>query len=225
MEPTLLAAGSGSAGTLNNFEETSPHSARTVLVHSRDGFSSVPSCSRRIEVGRIDDRSPVRETQGKRGPSSWTSGYREIQDELERTDLVVLTALLGGSSGTYLSRYVASLAREQRTLTLAVVSGRFRKGSGLPGRRVRSARSTLSGSTDFFLPVDAEEFLEDRVERSRDVPPDSESLHRYLANLLSTVINRVQHGSDVIGNLERLVHSDERSKALMKRIPRNNSSV
>lgn len=216
MEPTILAMGKQAPGILRQYRDETTVSAREVIVRRRDPSTAEVSCDRRIHLGSSERYCKTVELTDGEVPPGLLDGYTEIRDEVENTDFVVLTSLLGELSGTYLSRYVASLVHETSVLGLAIMGGTFSTGNGLEARRARSSYHYLDGVTDYFLPVDAANAAE------TDLGSDSETngmpgcLTEQVGALLAKVIYRINHGSNTIGNLERLVHSDERSKGLLR---------
>jgi cell division protein FtsZ len=84
----------------------------------------------------------------------------ELQDVLEETDLVFITAGMGGGTGTGAAPYIAELSREKDILTVAVVTKPFMFEGKKRMDNARQGIEKLSESVDTIIVIPNDKLLE-----------------------------------------------------------------
>lgn len=111
---------------------------------------SIADTDNRLQIGKSLTRGFGTGSDPKIGYEAAKESEKELQELLKGTDLLFLTAGMGGGTGTGATPYIAKLARDMKILTIAVVTKPFETFEG----RVRM-QNALNGIEELRHYVDS----------------------------------------------------------------------
>lgn len=127
LKPTITVVGVGGAGgnAVNNMIDSGVEGVKFVIANTDAQALENASCENRIQLG-------INVTQGlgagsypEVGRAAAEESAEEILDYLQGSNMVFVTAGMGGGTGTGAAAVIARLAREQGILTVGVVTKPF----------------------------------------------------------------------------------------------------
>ncbi len=127
LKPTITVIGVGGAGgnAVNTMIEQGSDGVKFVVANTDAQAIEISQCTNRIQLG-------INVTQGlgagsypEVGKAAAEESQEEILDYLQGSNMVFVTAGMGGGTGTGAAPVVARLAREQGILTVGVVTKPF----------------------------------------------------------------------------------------------------
>lgn len=146
--------GIGGAGNnaINNMLQTKIQNVSFYAVNTdTQALSlSLADAEHRLQIGKNLTRGFGTGSDPKIGYEAAKESEKELQELLKGTDLLFLTAGMGGGTGTGATPYIAKLARDMKILTIAVVTKPFETFEG----RVRM-QNALNGIEELRHYVDS----------------------------------------------------------------------
>ena len=123
----LLAVGVGGAGTnaINHMIEAKVAGIEFLAMNTDAQALSVSKASKRIRLGETLTRGLGTGGNPEIGRKAAEESYAAIREAMAGSDMVFITAGMGGGTGTGASPLVAQAAREQGALAVAVVTTPF----------------------------------------------------------------------------------------------------
>ena len=123
----VLAVGVGGAGTnaINHMIEAKVSGIEFLAMNTDAQALSVSRASKRVQLGETLTRGLGTGGNPEIGRKAAEESYAAIREALAGSDMVFITAGMGGGTGTGASPLVAQAAREQGALAVAVVTTPF----------------------------------------------------------------------------------------------------
>lgn len=127
LKPTITVFGVGGAGgnAVNNMIESSVEGVKFVIANTDSQAIENSKCSNKIQIGTNITQGLGAGSYPEVGKASAEESYEEILDFLQGSNMVFVTAGMGGGTGTGAAPVIAKLAREQGVLTVGVVTKPF----------------------------------------------------------------------------------------------------
>ena len=127
----VIGVGGGGNNVVNRMVRSGTRGVDFVAVNTDKQALNVSSATYKIQIGEKLTHGQGAGSDPEVGRKSAEESRAQISKALEDTDMVFITAGMGGGTGTGGAPIVAEIAREQRILTVGVVTKPF----GFEGRR------------------------------------------------------------------------------------------
>ena len=127
----VIGVGGGGNNVVNRMVRSGTHGVDFVAVNTDKQALNVSSATYKIQIGEKLTHGQGAGSDPEVGRKSAEESRAQISKALEDTDMVFITAGMGGGTGTGGAPIVAEIAREQGILTVGVVTKPF----GFEGRR------------------------------------------------------------------------------------------
>ena len=127
----VIGVGGGGNNVVNRMVRSGTRGVDFVAVNTDKQALNVSSATYKIQIGEKLTHGQGAGSDPEVGRKSAEESRAQISKELEDTDMVFITAGMGGGTGTGGAPIVAEIAREQGILTVGVVTKPF----GFEGRR------------------------------------------------------------------------------------------
>ena len=127
----VVGVGGGGNNVVNRMVRSGTHGVDFVAVNTDKQALNVSSATYKIQIGEKLTHGQGAGSDPEVGRKSAEESRAQISKALEDTDMVFITAGMGGGTGTGGAPIVAEIAREQGILTVGVVTKPF----GFEGRR------------------------------------------------------------------------------------------
>ena len=143
LKPSITVFGTGGAGgnAVNNMIATQLEGISFVIANTDAQAMEHSLAQHRIQLGALITQGLGAGSYPEVGRASAEEAQQEILDAIKGSNMLFITAGMGGGTGTGAAPVVARLAREQGMLTVAVVTKPFHFEGG---HRMRVAESGLS---------------------------------------------------------------------------------
>jgi len=127
LKPTITVFGVGGAGgnAVNNMISMNLEGVNFVVANTDAQSLEESKCKNHIQLGESITQGLGAGSYPEVGKASAEEAVDEVMDYLQGSNMVFITAGLGGGTGTGAAPVVARLAREQGILTVAVVTKPF----------------------------------------------------------------------------------------------------
>ncbi len=127
LKPTITVVGVGGAGgnAVNNMIESGVEGVKFVVANTDAQSIENSACANRIQLGTAVTQGLGAGSYPEVGKAAAEESQEEILDYLQGSNMVFVTAGMGGGTGTGAAPVVARLAREQGILTVGVVTKPF----------------------------------------------------------------------------------------------------
>jgi len=135
----VVGCGGGGSNTVNRLAEMGIKGASTIAINTDAKHLSSVKADKRILIGKSLTRGLGAGGYPEIGKQAALENRKEIQAFLKDTDLVFLTAGLGGGTGTGSIGAIAKMAKEAGAITIAAVTMPFK----LEGARINKAEEGL----------------------------------------------------------------------------------
>jgi cell division protein FtsZ len=119
---------------------------------------AIATDSLQLNTSQADQKLLINE-KPTRGQSVIDKAHEQIKEIFSRTDIVIITASLGGRTGTKAAPEVAGIAKEQDVITIGVVTKPFRSEKGQT-RKTAQALSKLHRNCDTLIVIDNNKLME-----------------------------------------------------------------
>ena len=127
----VIGVGGGGNNVVNRMVRSGTRGVDFVAVNTDKQALNVSSATYKIQIGEKLTHGQGAGSEPEEGRKSAEESRAQISTALEDTDMVFITAGMGGGTGTGGAPIVAEIAREQGILTVGVVTKPF----GFEGRR------------------------------------------------------------------------------------------
>ncbi len=127
LKPTITVIGVGGAGgnAVNNMIESGVEGVKFVVANTDAQSIENSKCTNRIQLGMNVTQGLGAGSYPEVGKAAAEESNEEILDYLQGSNMVFVTAGMGGGTGTGAASVIARLAREQGILTVGVVTKPF----------------------------------------------------------------------------------------------------
>lgn len=137
----VIGVGGGGNNVVNRMVNTGAKGVEFIAINTDKQALNISSATYKIQIGEKLTHGQGAGSNPEIGRKSAEESRSQISQALENTDMVFITAGMGGGTGTGGAPIVAQLAREMDILTVAVVTTPF----GFEGaRRMRQAQDGIS---------------------------------------------------------------------------------
>ena len=145
----VIGVGGGGNNVVNRMVRTGTKGVDFIAVNTDKQALEASSATVKIQIGEKLTNGQGAGADPEVGRKSAEENRKQISEVLEGTDMVFITAGMGGGTGTGAAPIVADIAKEQGILTVGVVTKPFRFEGP---RRMRQAEA---GITDLRAKVDS----------------------------------------------------------------------
>ncbi len=145
----VIGVGGGGNNVVNRMVRTGTKGVDFIAVNTDKQALEASSATIKIQIGEKLTNGQGAGADPEVGRKSAEENRKQISEVLEGTDMVFITAGMGGGTGTGAAPIVADIAKEQGILTVGVVTKPFRFEGP---RRMRQAEA---GITDLRAKVDS----------------------------------------------------------------------
>ena len=145
----VIGVGGGGNNVVNRMVRTGTKGVEFIAVNTDKQALEASSATSKIQIGEKLTNGQGAGADPEIGRKSAEENRKQISEILEGTDMVFITAGMGGGTGTGAAPIVADIAKEQGILTVGVVTKPFRF-EGM--RRMRQAET---GITELRSKVDS----------------------------------------------------------------------
>jgi len=121
----VVGVGGGGNNAVNRMIASNIKSAKFVAVNTDKQALMMSNASQQIQIGEKLTRGLGAGADPEVGRKAAEESRAEIAEKLKDTDLVFITAGMGGGTGTGAAPVIASIAKEMGILTIAVVTKPF----------------------------------------------------------------------------------------------------
>ncbi|HRU11593.1 MAG TPA: cell division protein FtsZ, partial [Methanomassiliicoccales archaeon] len=123
----IIGCGGGGCNTINRCWEANINGAQLCAINTDAKHLLTVKAPRKILIGKTATRGLGAGAKPEMGEAAARESDSEIRDFLNGSNIVFVTAGLGGGTGTGAAHYVARIAKEQvRALTIGVVTMPFK---------------------------------------------------------------------------------------------------
>ncbi len=155
----VIGVGGGGNNAVNRMVNAGIKSAEFVAVNTDKQALLMSRANRRIQIGEKITRGLGAGADPSIGEQAAEESKEVLEEVLKGTDLVFITAGMGGGTGTGAAPVIAKIAKDLGILTIAVVTKPFR----FEGRRrmenAEKGISQLKGSVDTLVVIPNEKLL------------------------------------------------------------------
>lgn len=127
----VIGVGGGGGNAINRMVKTEVKNVEFIAVNTDEHVLKFSKASKKIQIGEKITRGKGAGSMPEIGKKSAEESKEEITDILKDTDMVFVTAGMGGGTGTGAAPVVAKIAKDMGILTVGVVTKPF----GFEGKR------------------------------------------------------------------------------------------
>ncbi len=121
----VIGVGGGGGNAVNRMVKTGVRSVEFIAVNTDDHVLQFSSAGQKIQIGEKITHGKGAGSKPEIGREAAEENREEIQAVLKDTDMVFITAGMGGGTGTGAAPVVAEIAQEMGILTVAIVTKPF----------------------------------------------------------------------------------------------------
>ncbi len=121
----VVGVGGGGNNAVNRMIEAGITSAEYIAVNTDNQILALSKAERKIQIGQKETRGLGAGADPEVGRKAAEESKEELARAIEGTDLLFITAGMGGGTGTGAAPVIAKLAKDQKILTVAVVTEPF----------------------------------------------------------------------------------------------------
>jgi cell division protein FtsZ len=127
LKPSLTVMGVGGAGSnaVNNMIQSNLNNVDFIVANTDAQALENSLCFNRIQLGLNKTKGLGAGADPEMGKEAAEESFEELHEELRNTNMLFLTAGLGGGTGTGALPVIASLAKKAGIVTVAIVSTPF----------------------------------------------------------------------------------------------------
>jgi cell division protein FtsZ len=154
----VVGVGGGGSSAVDRMIETGLEGVEFVVINTDMQALARSGAERKLQIGEDLTRGLGVGGDPEKGRMAAEESRQELKNVLDGSDMVFITAGMGGGTGTGASPIIAEIARELGALTIGVVTKPFR----FEGRRLRTASegtSRLKAKVDALVTIPNERLL------------------------------------------------------------------
>ncbi len=122
----VIGVGGGGGNAVNRMVDSGVESVEFIAVNTDDHVLQMSKANQKIHIGEKLTRGKGAGSKPAIGEKAALESADEIADVLKDTDMVFITAGMGGGTGTGAAPVVAKIAKEMGILTVAIVTKPFK---------------------------------------------------------------------------------------------------
>ena len=147
----VIGVGGGGGNVVNRMVESGARGVDFIAVNTDKQALAVSSANEKIQIGEKLTEGQGAGSNPEIGRQSAEESRTSISKVLEGTDMVFITAGMGGGTGTGAAPIVAEIAKEQGILTVGVVTKPFRFEGPRRMRQAEAGITELRGKVDSLV--------------------------------------------------------------------------
>ena len=156
----IVGVGGGGCNTLNCIYEQGVHSAVNLIALNTDAMAlQYINAHSKVQLGEKITQGFGAGMNPELGAKSAEESYEAIKSALQDSNIVLITAGLGGGTGTGASPIVAQIAKEIGALTIAVVTMPFSYEGKMREKIAQNGLDELKKIVDSFFVLPNEKLL------------------------------------------------------------------
>ncbi|MCD6156604.1 MAG: cell division protein FtsZ [Candidatus Atribacteria bacterium] len=156
----VIGIGGGGGNAINRMIEAGLEGVQFVAMNTDAQVLSRSLAETKLQIGKKLTRGLGAGANPEIGRKAAEEDRERIYELLEETDMVFITAGMGGGTGTGASPVVASIAKELGILTVAVVTKPFTFEGGKRNRQAREGIENLRKVVDALIVIPNDKLLE-----------------------------------------------------------------
>ncbi len=156
----LVGCGGAGSNTVNRFFEQGVSGVQTLAINTDAKHLLSVKASRKILIGKNLTRGLGAGAKPEVGERAAMENERELQDFVKGSQIVFVTAGMGGGTGTSSSFVVSRLAREAKALTVGVVTLPFKSEGEMRMENATEGLSRLAKVCDTTIVIPNDTLLE-----------------------------------------------------------------
>ncbi|MCI8869157.1 MAG: cell division protein FtsZ [Lawsonibacter sp.] len=147
----VVGVGGGGNNVVNRMVKTGTKGVDFIAVNTDKQALTVSSATYKIQIGEKLTNGQGAGANPEIGRKSAEENRKQISEVLEGTDMVFITAGMGGGTGTGAAPIVADIAKEQGILTVGVVTKPFKFEGPRRMRQAEEGITELRGKVDSLV--------------------------------------------------------------------------
>ena len=159
-EITVIGCGGGGSNTISRMMEEGIHGAKLIAMNTDAQHLIRTQADQRILVGRQRTRGLGAGSIPQIGEEAALENEQEIRAAVSGSDMVFITVGLGGGTGTGVAPVVAKAAREEGSLTIAIVTLPFAAEGAIRMENAEAGLERLRDVADTVIVVPNDRLLE-----------------------------------------------------------------
>ena len=121
----VIGVGGAGNNAVNRMLDAGIHSAEYYVVNTDSQILTLSPCENRIQIGSALTKGLGAGADPEVGRAAAEESKNELTEAVKDTDLLFITAGMGGGTGTGAAPVIAKIARDLKILTIAVVTEPF----------------------------------------------------------------------------------------------------
>ena len=155
----VIGVGGGGGNAVNRMVATEVKNVEFIAINTDEHVLRLSKASQKIQIGEKLTRGKGAGSMPSIGQSAAEESRDEIAALLKDTDMVFVTAGMGGGTGTGAAPIVANIARELGILTVAVVTKPFRFEGNARSSIAQEGINALRAAVDTIIVVENKKLL------------------------------------------------------------------
>ena len=147
----VIGVGGGGNNVVNRMVRTGTKGVEFIAVNTDKQALEASNATSKIQIGEKLTNGQGAGADPEVGRKSAEENRKQISEVLEGTDMVFITAGMGGGTGTGAAPIVADIAKEQGILTVGVVTKPFRFEGSLRMRKAEAGIAELRAKVDSLV--------------------------------------------------------------------------
>lgn len=156
----VIGVGGGGGNAVNRMVATEVKNVEFIAINTDEHVLRLSKASQKIQIGEKLTRGKGAGSMPQIGQEAAEESRDEIAALLKDTDMVFVTAGMGGGTGTGAAPVAAQCARELGALTIAVVTKPFTFEGKVRARNAQEGIERLKSSVDAILVVPNDKLLQ-----------------------------------------------------------------
>ena len=147
----VIGVGGGGNNVVNRMVRTGTKGVEFIAVNTDKQALEASNATSKIQIGEKLTNGQGAGADPEVGRKSAEENRKQMSEVLEGTDMVFITAGMGGGTGTGAAPIVADIAKEQGILTVGVVTKPFRFEGSLRMRKAEAGIAELRAKVDSLV--------------------------------------------------------------------------
>ena len=192
---TAVGVGGGGSNMINHLVGTSPHKSIKLIATNTDiQHLETTSANIKMKLGEKLTKGLGAGMQPDIGEKAALETYEELKAVLSGSDIVFISAGLGGGTGTGAAPVVAKAAREVGALTISVVTKPFKWEGGRRAELAEEGLRNLKAESDCIVVIPNDR-LSSIIPKSYGVQESFEVVNGVLARAVNGISGVILHHS------------------------------
>ena len=185
---TVLGIGGGGGNSVSHMIKSGIKGVNFICANTDAQDLSKIHSAKKIILGQELTQGLGAGNDPEKGRAATEQSIDEIKEHLENTEMLFITAGMGGGTGTGGAPIVAKLARDMGILTVGVVTTPFKHEGSKRANQAKAGISDLIDSVDSLIEIDNEKIFQIFPENT-DLLEGFDAVDNVLTNALKSVTN------------------------------------